>query len=77
MQLADSFPTTHPIGHSCNQVFRDMPSTDGRDAGPDFVYFGSGQLGVQREMPAVVRTGIAEIAAASPTSTQTHRKRTS
>lgn len=54
-----------------------MFSTEGRDARPDFVYFGSDQLDVQRDMPAVVRPGIAEIAAVSPASTQTHLKRTS
>lgn len=66
LRLADSFSTTHPIGRSGTQIFRDILSTEGREAGLDFIYFGSGQLGVQRDMPAVVRTGIAEIAAVSP-----------
>lgn len=66
LRLADSFSTTHPIGRSGTEIFREILSTEGREVGLDFIYFGSGQLGVQRDMPAVVRTGIAEIAAVSP-----------
>ncbi|WP_182346332.1 TRAP transporter substrate-binding protein DctP [Tomitella gaofuii] len=66
LTMADSFSTTHPIGRSGTKVFRDALRANGPDAGMELKYFPSGQLGKQSDMPALLRTGVAQIAAVSP-----------
>ena len=66
LKMADSFATTHPIGRSGTKVFLETLRQDGPDAGLKIDYFESGQLGDQADMPALLRTGTAQIAAVSP-----------
>lgn len=66
LKMADSFATTHPIGRSGTKIFLDTLSQDGPDASLTVDYFESGQLGDQSDMPALLRTGTAHIAAVSP-----------
>lgn len=66
VRVGDSFAATHPIGRSGTAAFMDVLENKGPDAGMDIEYYASGQLGKQRDMPAVLRTGIAQIAAVSP-----------
>ncbi len=66
VKVGDSFAATHPIGRSGTEVFMDTLEAQGPEAGMEVEYFASGQLGKQRDMPAVLRTGIAQIAAVSP-----------
>lgn len=66
VRIGDSFAATHPIGRSGTAVFMETLRSEGPGAGMDIHYFASGQLGKQRDMPAVLRTGIAQIAAISP-----------
>ncbi len=66
IRVADSFAATHPIGRSGTTDFMEILEAEGPGAGLDIEYFASGQLGKQRDMPAVLRTGIAQIAAVSP-----------
>lgn len=66
VRVADSFAATHPIGRSGTTVFMETLEAKGPDAGMEIEYYASGQLGKQRDMPAVLRTGIAQIAAVSP-----------
>ena len=66
IRVADSFAATHPIGRSGTTDFMEILRDTAPSAGMEIVYFDSGQLGKQRDMPAVLRTGIAQIAAVSP-----------
>lgn len=66
LTMADSFSTTHPIGRSGTKLFREILRTEGSDVGLELRYFASGQLGTQSDMPALLRTGVAQIAAVSP-----------
>lgn len=66
VKIGDSFAATHPIGRSGTDIFMETLKSKGPDAGMEIEYFASGQLGKQRDMPAVLRTGIAQIAAISP-----------
>lgn len=66
LRVADSFAATHPIGRSGTTEFMRILEAEGPGAGMEIEYFDSGQLGKQQDMPAVLRTGIAEIAAVSP-----------
>lgn len=65
-RVADSFAATHPIGRSGTADFMRILEDEGPAADMEIEYFASGQLGKQQDMPAVLRTGIAEIAAVSP-----------
>lgn len=66
VRVGDSFAATHPIGRSGTAAFMGVLETEGPGVGMDIEYYASGQLGKQRDMPAVLRTGIAQIAAVSP-----------
>lgn len=66
VRIGDSFAATHPIGRSGTAAFMEVLESKGPDTGMDIEYYASGQLGKQRDMPAVLRTGIAQIAAVSP-----------
>lgn len=66
LTMADSFSTTHPIGRSGTKVFRETLNSEGPGAGFELKYFASGQLGTQSDMPALLRTGVTQIAAVSP-----------
>ncbi|WP_024792928.1 TRAP transporter substrate-binding protein [Tomitella biformata] len=66
LKVADSFAATHPIGRSGTKVFLDILETEGPVANLQIEHFASGQLGKQRDMPALLRTGVAQIAAVSP-----------
>lgn len=66
VKVGDSFAATHPIGRSGTDIFMETLENEGPDAGMEIEYYASGQLGKQRDMPAVLRTGIAQIAAISP-----------
>ncbi|MBB1024001.1 MULTISPECIES: TRAP transporter substrate-binding protein [unclassified Dietzia] len=66
LRIGDSFSATHPIGRSGTAIFMETLEAKGPDAGMEIEYYASGQLGKQRDMPAVLRTGIAQIAAVSP-----------
>lgn len=66
IKVGDSFAATHPVGRSGTKVFMQTLEAQGPGAGMEIEYYASGQLGKQRDMPAVLRTGIAQIAAVSP-----------
>ncbi|WP_068396933.1 TRAP transporter substrate-binding protein [Kribbia dieselivorans] len=66
IKIGDSFSATHPIGRSGTKVFLETLQKQGPEAGLEIEYFASGQLGKQRDMPALLRTGVAQIAAVSP-----------
>lgn len=66
IRIGDSFAATHPIGRSGTKDFLQILRDEGPGAGLDIEYFASGQLGKQRDMPAILRTGVAQIAAVSP-----------
>lgn len=66
LRIADSFALTHPIGRSGTTDFMEILNEKGPDVGFEVEYFDSGQLSKQRDMPAVLRTGVAQIGAVSP-----------
>lgn len=66
IKIGDSFAATHPIGRSGTAIFLETLEDKGPDAGMEIEYYASGQVGKQRDMPAVLRTGVAQIAAISP-----------
>lgn len=66
LKIADSFSATHPIGRSGTKIFLDILRADGPDVGLQVEYFASGQLGKQSDTPALLRTGVTQIAAVSP-----------
>ncbi|MFZ2526832.1 MAG: TRAP transporter substrate-binding protein DctP [Rhodococcus sp. (in: high G+C Gram-positive bacteria)] len=66
LTMADSFSATHPLGRSGTKTFLETLESDGPAVGLEIEYFASGQLGKQSDMPALLRTGVAEIAAVSP-----------
>lgn len=65
--MADSFPATHPLAlGGTNQMVETLQSQEAHDLGLDLEYFANGQLGDQKDMVSVLRSGVADIAPISP-----------
>lgn len=66
LKISDGFSATHPIGKGGAQLFREILESEGPGVGLDIEYFANGQLGKPRDLPAVLRTGVAQISVITP-----------
>lgn len=66
LKFGDSFSATHPIGAGGVTPFIDVLEERGGDVGLEVEYFGSGQMGKQRDMAALLRSGVIQLGAVSP-----------
>ncbi|QIX25303.1 TRAP transporter substrate-binding protein DctP [Nocardioides sp. JQ2195] len=66
LKFGDSFSATHPIGAGGVTPFIDTLQERGDDLGLDVEYFASGQMGKQRDMAALLRSGVIQLGAVSP-----------
>lgn len=65
--MADSFPQTHPLAlGGTNQMIETLQSDEAESLGIDLDYYASGQLGDQKDMVSILRSGVADIAPVSP-----------
>jgi TRAP-type C4-dicarboxylate transport system substrate-binding protein len=65
--MADSFPQTHPLAlGGTNEMIETLQSEKAKELGIDLEYYASGQLGDQKDMVSVLRSGVADIAPVSP-----------
>lgn len=62
LRLADSYATTHPISAYGASVFQE----EMEDAGFDVEYFPAGQMGNARDLAHLARSGVLDVAPASP-----------
>lgn len=72
IRIADGFSATHPIGKNGAQNFVETLEQKGPEVGLDIEYFANGQLGKPRDLPAVLRTGIAQISVVTPSHVGAH-----
>lgn len=66
IKIGDSFSATHPVGAGGVQPFRDHLEEHGPGVGLAVEYFASGQVGDQGDMPAILRSGVVQMAPVSP-----------
>lgn len=65
--MADSFSIKHPLElGGTNQMVETLQSEEAKALGIDLEYFANGQLGEQRDMVSILRSGVADIAPISP-----------
>lgn len=65
--MADSFPQTHPLAlGGTNEMVETLQSDNAKELGIDLEYYASGQLGDQKDMVSILRSGVADIAPVSP-----------
>ena len=65
--MADSFPSTHPLAlGGTNQMIETLQSDEAKELGISLEYYANGQLGDQKDMVSILRSGVADIAPVSP-----------
>lgn len=65
--MADSFPQTHPLAlGGTNEMVKTLQSNKAKALGIDLEYYANGQLGGQKDMVSILRSGVADIAPVSP-----------
>lgn len=65
--MADSFPQTHPLAlGGTNEMVETLQSDEAKELGIGLEYYASGQLGDQKDMVSILRSGVADIAPVSP-----------
>lgn len=65
--MADSFPQTHPLAlGGTNEMIETLQSDEAKALGIDLEYYANGQLGDQKDMVSILRSGVADIAPVSP-----------
>lgn len=66
LKFGDSFSSTHPIGEGGVTPFLKALEQGGEDVGLEVEYFAKGQMGDQRDMAALLRSGVIQMGPVSP-----------
>lgn len=66
LKFGDSFSATHPIGAGGVTPFIEKLQREGSDVGLEVEYYANGQLGKQRDVVTLLRSGVMQLGAVSP-----------